>query len=195
MSLIQRMKSILSTADLSPLMQPRDYQRKRHIIDDALIDRCIAEDAPHELMVQIMWVDIRAGDDKEAIDACWAPHSRTLREYNAVQRYIDEVGNGGHEQFFTNSSGLHWQEALDGLQRFGLHNHRAILVRAIDLLGGNLPTDRDEMWARLEERNVVFHDLDKELWRSEPRYQSAVMTYAKTHREEFYFDAVLEEPV
>jgi Domain of unknown function (DUF4375) len=48
----------------------------------------------------------------------------------AATWYISEVANGGHQQFFKNSAGMVWQQALAGFTMPGARKHKAILQQA-----------------------------------------------------------------
>jgi HEAT repeat protein len=66
------------------------------------------------------------------------------KHYFAVSTYDGEVNNGGHAQYFVNSSGKHWQMAIDGLNAIGALDRAAILLSATAVFGSNGPSEDDE---------------------------------------------------
>ncbi|ADG65992.1 hypothetical protein Plim_0140 [Planctopirus limnophila DSM 3776] len=91
--------------------------------------------------------------------------SSPLKLYLAVRIYDSEVNNGGHTQFFSNSSGGHWMEALKGLKEMGAHERAKVLEEAIKLFGASGPSRNDENrhkeLAKLVSRHrKLFESLD-----------------------------------
>lgn len=68
------------------------------------------------------------------------------RFYFVLGRLNGEVNNGGFGQYFYNSAGDNYQEALAGLNLLGAHRAAEILKRAADVAfdGEAPPTDRNE---------------------------------------------------
>ena len=54
-----------------------------------------------------------------------------LQGYWAAQMLEGEVGNGGFNQFFFNSSGAYISDAIAGFQLFGLKDHAAVAHQAL----------------------------------------------------------------
>ena len=79
---------------------------------------------------------ISAGDLGSVVHPVWwlstiyegpGMYEETLRQFSRPQRlvralhlYRYEVNNGGHEQFFSNSSGVVWRDAKEGFEAIGL---------------------------------------------------------------------------
>ena len=64
----------------------------------------------------------------------------------AILIYFLEVKNGGNYQFLANSSGMVWEDTLNGLKFFKMKAYADNLQKLIDYLGGNLPFDEDERY-------------------------------------------------
>ncbi len=84
----------------------------------------------------------------------------------AVVYYASEVNNGGHSQFFFNSSGLLWKDTLTGLERIGAQPYADVLASATRLFEGSEPKfDRNE---RVEQLNQIssadLNDLDDQFY-------------------------------
>lgn len=67
-----------------------------------------------------------------------------LQFYLAVCIYDAEVNNGGHSQYFVNSSGDHWRAALRGLAAVGAAERAAILREAVALFSPAGPSENNE---------------------------------------------------
>ena len=83
------------------------------------------------------------------------------RYLNAICWYFAEVNNGGHYQFFYNSTGIVWEDALAGLRLFKMDILADNLQSVIDYFGGSVPFNREERWTILKEwDDEVFDFLD-----------------------------------
>ena len=83
------------------------------------------------------------------------------RYLNAICWYFAEVNNGGHHQFFYNSTGIVWEDALAGLRLFKMDELADNLQSVINYFGGSIPFDRVERWTILQdwENNPEFFDF------------------------------------
>lgn len=83
------------------------------------------------------------------------------RYLNAICWYFAEVNNGGHHQFFYNSTGIVWEDALAGLRLFKMDELADNLQSVINFFGGSIPFDRAERWTILQdwENNPEFFDF------------------------------------
>ena len=73
------------------------------------------------------------------------------RYLNAICWYFAEVNNGGHHQFFYNSTGIVWKDTLGGLRLFKMDILADNLQSVIDYFGGSVPFDRAERWTILQD--------------------------------------------
>lgn len=92
------------------------------------------------------------------------PFTLEQRYLNAIIWYYIEVNNGGHHQFFSNSTGIVWEDALNGLKLFGMTDAANNLQHIVDLFGGSIPFDREKRWEAIEniEKSLNLYDvLDK----------------------------------
>jgi hypothetical protein len=88
--------------------------------------------------------------------------------YLAVYMLDSEVNNGGFSQFFFNSSGNHWQEAMNGLKSFGMVERAAMFQKVLDLFEANGPsTDRS---VRQTELSNAFRKYEKEFSKFDSGY-------------------------
>src|SRR5262249_58310390 len=76
---------------------------------------------------------------------------RSLRQFSGPQRqvfavlwYRAEVNNGGHHQFYQNSTGIVWKDALEAFRALELSEFGSILQQSAQRLGGSPALDRAE---------------------------------------------------
>lgn len=103
----------------------------------------------------------------------WSPESVTEffrtatvgeRAIFACFEYQAQVNNGGHSQFFWNSTGDFWPEVRSGLESLNASNHLKILDRALSVFDGARPsTDRairEQQVRALDDNAEAFEDVD-----------------------------------
>ena len=115
----------------------------------------------------------------------------------AIQWYQDEVDNGGHEQFFYNSTGIVWEDALKGFSKIGLNRYYSILSEAAKKMGNSVPFDRDARIKRLETLEPDFDNLDAQFYKldSVQSLQDALVDFIQKNRSDFYFKGVIKKPL
>jgi hypothetical protein len=119
------------------------------------------------------------------------------RYLNAISWYFAEVNNGGHHQFFYNSTGIVWEDALEGLRLFKMDILADNLQSVIDYFGGSVPFDREERWNILkdwENEDELFDFLDKKddvVYEYDGIYED---TFVHEHPELFVFDGTYKVP-
>jgi len=88
-----------------------------------------------------------------AVQDGWTEFSGPERLYYAISILDGEVYNGGMHQFFSNSSGELYAEALSGLQALGANNAARLLVEAATVLFGDVepPKDRVSRWNSMKQ--------------------------------------------
>ena len=104
------------------------------------------------------------------------PHP--MRLLFAVDSYMAEVYNGGHDQFFFNSTGVVWKDALEGLEMIGSKEAYAILKRVIGRFDRDIPDDADARRAMMDELedglfekdDQAFYDMTEDLSELENAY-------------------------
>lgn len=85
---------------------------------------------------------------------------------NSIHWYFSEVFNGGHDQFFGNSTGIVWEDAMNGFRLFGMNEYADNFQELLDFLGNDIPFDRDERNDLLadkmdEDEDLYFDIFDK----------------------------------
>lgn len=129
----------------------------RERIEQAKADRLKerACDPQRELWTQLV-------DRVHASEQGFASLSRDEKTYYAVSVLEGEVYNGGMHQFFSNSSGALYAEALRGLEVLGATETLALLLRAKTVLFGALEPAEDRQ-VRWETMKQYAEDDDAEL--------------------------------
>jgi hypothetical protein len=156
---------------------------------------------------------INEGDVQKIIDPLWwsvdiyqseVIYKESLKTFTenqkyvfAIQWYLAEVNNGGHDQFFTNSTGIVWKDALKGFEKIGLRDNYTILKAAADKLGGNPSLNREEREQQYDRTNPDFEKLDDRFFDSDKKtpIDSIVLEFIKANRKDFYFRGRIKKPL
>jgi hypothetical protein len=101
-----------------------------------------------------------------------------------------EVGNGGHCQFFLNSSGNRAKDTIAGLHDLGLAPMADLLSRATAAFpDACVPKGQDEREALIQSLsgNVldVWNECDQELYRLVNQSETIVLDYIRANRNQF----------
>lgn len=97
--------------------------------------------------------------------------TRPQRVYYLAWNYDSEVQNGGHLQYFVNSTGADYPAALSALEEIGATQSAAILAGAIADVGLDSETQQPDMEVeitkevedKLAKRNDPFYDSDESI--------------------------------
>jgi hypothetical protein len=85
---------------------------ERIVVNDDTIDN----GNHHDVLDPVWWLtNIYEGE--EAYNQSLADFSREQRLILAIEWYFAEVNNGGHGQFYFNSTGIVWKDAMDGCRK------------------------------------------------------------------------------
>ncbi len=100
--------------------------------------------------------------------------------------YQGEVGNGGHSQFFMNSTGAFANETIVSLEELGFQEFKDILRRAVSVYpNSQVPKDWEERNLLIEkfpENAFSFWDqLDRELNSLDYTFLSLLLEYLRKH--------------
>ena len=169
----------------------KKYKKVKVVIDDNVI----AERDPWEIIDPLWWsVTLYEGEEE---------YLRNLNRFSLPQTYVfaicsysGEVNNGGHDQFYFNSTGIVWKEALKGFGKLGLVAYYDILKESTERLGGSPSRDRDVRQQQLDKMPSDFDDLDTAYYQLEEKVDlgGALLKYIEENRELFYFEGILKKP-
>lgn len=114
--------------------------------------------------------------------------SKEQRLVYALDYYLMEVNNGGHEQFLYNSSGIVWMDVKEGLRVVGSKVHLKLYVDVIKRLGSEPSFIRDQRIKQLGERYDLFEDLDTKFYNSDEDVYQMIYDYIVANKSKFYFE-------
>lgn len=165
---------------------------KKHIkIDDKVIET-------HDPMKVIdpVWWSVSIYDSKEKYEKDLEPFSFHQRAVFALMWYIAEVNNGGHSQFYSNSTGIVWEDAMDGFELIGLTEGMKIIEESAKRFGTKPSFDREERENALDLLDEDFDDLDSRFYKldSAVNITDRIADHIQKYKEAFYFEGELEVP-
>ena len=110
--------------------------------------------------------------------------------YLAVFMFDAEVNNGGHSQYFFNSSGNDWQNALDGLKAMGLVDRAAIFQKSLDYFGSQGPspersTRQKQLSKIFRKHEAEFNELDSQYYDSKESIEVRSIRFVIQHARQF----------
>lgn len=141
-------------------------------------------------IIEPVWYSVNIYDGIEQYENDLKKFTLEQRYVLALAWYIAEVGNGGHDQFYFNSTGIVAEDALKGLQAIGLSQNHKILQESFDRLGGKPSKDRSTRQDQLESSKANFSDLDEHFW--DIQIEKEIINYIKKNKEKFYFSGVVQ---
>jgi HEAT repeat protein len=120
----------------------------------------------------------------------YASLSRPQKICRAVFECDGEINNGGLSQYFVNSSGDNWREALDGLKEMGFKERLKILEEAIAVFGKEGPSinrlERQEQLSQVHRRNEgAFNELDTRYYKCSESVKVFATRFAIANAESF----------
>ena len=167
------------------------YTKEFVVVDDSLI----AKGDPFEIIDPVWWT--------ANIYESYSDYEKSLFNFSQEQRfifaicwYMTEVNNGGHEQFFYNSTGIVWKDVLDAFNKIGADRNVAILKDAINLFTENPSFNRKERIRQMKNYDNEKSDIiDDKYYDSEIELQRHIIKYVKENSAEFYFRGEVKRPV
>ena len=114
-----------------------------------------------------------------------ANFSKEQRAAHAVIWYVSDVQNGGHWQFFYNSTGILWEAAQKGLRDIGAGENALILSGAALRAGGSPPFELAPRQSLMKRLSPKFADLDERLNNTDPL--KLLWDYVRANRAAFYY--------
>ncbi|QDU82009.1 hypothetical protein Pla110_37610 [Polystyrenella longa] len=113
--------------------------------------------------------------------------------YYAVFMYDAEVRNGGHAQYFVNSTGNNWKTAYAGLKAIGASSRVTILRNALSLFGKAGPSEdndlRHEQLADFSQKQEdILDKLNDEYYDCQENTEMLLALFAIAHKRHFIAD-------
>jgi len=142
----------------------------------------------HDILDPVFQADC-ACETIEECDQNVAHLSAAQRRLYAVWWYEAEVNNGGHHQFYSNSYGMFWRDAVDGLEAIGAHSAKQILLDSVARFAEPPSRDRAQRNDQLE--NLDFDDLNTRLYANNEDLDALMRKFILAHAEDFLFSGIL----
>lgn len=167
------------------------YTKEFVVIDDSLIGK----GDPFEIIDPVWWT--------ANIYESYSEYEKSLFNFSQEQRfifaicwYMTEVNNGGHKQFFYNSTGIVWKDVLDAFNKIGADRNVAILKDAINLFAENPSLNRKKRIRQMKNYdNEKSNIIDDKYYDSEIELHRHMIKYIKENSAEFYFRGEVKRPV
>lgn len=160
-----------------------------------VIDAAFLAKAGPMQAIDPLWWRIEPPATAEGYDGLFAPYSHRQRLVWAMVQHGAEVGNGGHDQFFWNRTGIVWRDALEGYADAGIGDVHAILTEAVALTGGDPPLDKIARCELMQELKPDFFDLDDRFFPIlNGDLGERIMAYVRAHAADFAFDGIVRKP-
>lgn len=120
----------------------------------------------------------------------WEGVPNSMRLALAVRIFIDQVNNGGLSQYFVNSSGQRWRDALEGLQAIGATSDFARFKQAVARFGSTPPDVNDDtrhhQLAAIEnESDGAFSSFDDAFYDDPDAREILLMRFIVQHAADF----------
>ena len=131
----------------------------------------MSDDADPMEIINPVWWELDIYDSYDNYLKSAERFTKLQRYVVAAEWYSGEVCNGGHDQFYYNSTGIVWEDVLNCFKMFDDKRYADILQRSAELMGGRPSFVRKERWKqqeamsdeeyeRLEALDSEFYDLD-----------------------------------
>jgi hypothetical protein len=187
--------TLISCSAITSLVPESTQPAMKKVTGHITIDDKVIDEGDAYAVIDPVWWTANIYDG-------WQEYEKSLKIFSQEQRYlfaitwhIAEVNNGGHDQFYFNSTGIVWQDALAGYKAIGLKEAADILEESTALMGGSPSLDRRTRQEQLDTLQPNFEDLDNQFFSLQETvdFNEIMMTYIKHHREAFYFDGNVEK--
>jgi hypothetical protein len=172
-------------------VSPVVSENKHFVVDDALI-----ENDDVYAVIDPVWWTANIYDGVEAYERSLSSYSKQQRLVFAVTWYRSEVNNGGHDQFYYNSTGIVWPDALEAFQVIGLDSFAEVLNQSAERFSSPPSRDRDARNDQMDTDEPEFDDLDTRFYALEESVDmdAKLMEYIRRNRSDFYFDGSVSIP-
>ena len=155
------------------------------------ISRLASDDNIAWEVIEVMWEHGNFYEDEDTYKQSVKPATKGQLAVYACTWYLTEVNNGGHDQFFANSTGMVWEDALFGFRLLNANEHLRVLTDAIAVFPDSRPSkDRRRRTGQMESADTSsFDELDDRLYDLEEDFDALATKYILANPDEFF-----EEP-
>jgi hypothetical protein len=154
------------------------------------------DDGDYFVIIEPVFLSVSIYDGPVRYEEDLARFSNEQRLMLACHWYLSEVNNGGHDQFYCNSTGIVWKDSVKAFAAISAGEAVAIVEESIRRLGGNPSSDREERQGQVNRMNPQFDDIDNELFGLQEKFDfdEAIMEFIRAHRQRFFFSGFVEQP-
>ena len=141
-------------------------------------------------VIDFMWDHVSFYEDEANYQRTIQPASKGQLAIYACTWYMHEVNNGGHDQFFYNSTGMVWKDALEGFTLLGAKKHNAILSKALAVFPNSEPSfDRKNRISQLSSADTSLYDnLDDQFYEIDEDLTELFSKYIADNPDEFFIE-------
>lgn len=112
------------------------------------------------------------------------------KTFASVRMLIDEVNNGGFDQYLSNSSGDYAADSLRGVRAIGARQTEELLQRALNLFGPDGPspdsdTRREQLESLPESAHEELSELDDAFYKDTDEIEKKLHLYVAANRSSF----------
>lgn len=165
---------------------------RKHIKID---DKVIATRDPMKVIDPVWW-SVSTSDSKSRYEKDLESFSFHQRAVFALMWFMSEVNNGGHAQFYSNPTGIVWEDAMNGFELIGLPEGMKIIEESAKRFGKKPSFDRAERERALDLLKEDFDDLDVRFYKldSAVNITARIADHIEMYKEAFYFEGEIEIP-
>ena len=163
--------------------------RTRVVIDEGTI---ATNDV--QAIIEPVWWTANIYDSYAAYESSLAEFSHPQRLVYAIEWYAGELYNGGHYQFYFNSTGIVWADAKKGFEEIGMPEIAEIIAESAKRMGGQPSSVREERIRALEKDGLDFDDLDNRFYELSKSIDAKLREYILENSADFLFDGEVEKP-
>lgn len=156
----------------------------------------IAAGDPWAIIEPVWWsANIYGGPEEYELSLLQFSHPQRL--VFAVFWYRSEVNNGGHRQFYYNSTGIVWKDALEAFRALEEPEFTSVLAESAARLGGSPSLDRQVRNEQLDTLAPDFNDLDERFYETESKVDldDRIMSFIHARPSEFHFEGKIRRAV
>ena len=164
---------------------------------DVHVDEAVISKNEPWTVIEPVWWSIETHNGPVAYEETGRRFTTSQRQVAAMGWYSAEVDNGGHDQFYGNSTGIVWREALEGFCAAAMADIAAILRESVRRLGGDPPLDTKQRRRLLDASAPNFGDLDEQFYAigREHNFEARIMRFIRERPDQFFYHGPIEKTV
>ena len=158
------------------------YNTIHMVVDEKVINGNDAQG-----VIEPLWRNVSIYDGEKQYEQDLLSFTKPQRYVFAIQWYVAEVNNGGHDQFYFNSTGIVWEDSLKGFEAIGACKNAEIVRESAKRMGGKPSKDREKRQNQMERLEPEFDDLDTMYYECEADMTELLHAYIRANAKDFMF--------